>query len=258
MMDAVKLLDLLAQREVIAVSPHPDDVAFSIGGAVRRLAASTRVTLLTIFTRNDWAPMVPAFAGVDAVSRLREEEDIRYARTLSMTRMGLGLPDTGVRGYNDVTERMAPLPGDNCLEDVRRLLGREIAALGSGTAVLCPLAVGRHLDHVIAHQVVVEMAAAGVLLAFYEDLPYATEMTSAELTSKCASILGDGAESWCVCIDVEQKLQDLSLYRSQVRPSDAEAILRHAAVTAQNGGYAERLWWRAHDRRSVQVVPNFK
>ncbi len=122
--------------QVLAVSPHLDDAAFSAGATLATLIAhGHRVTLVTAFS----AAGDPA---ADDMMALRRVEDMQAAARLGVQRLvHLPFAEAQDRGYDDVT---GPLrDDDDVAPDVRAALD----VLGSFDLVLAPLALGEHVDH---------------------------------------------------------------------------------------------------------------
>jgi LmbE family N-acetylglucosaminyl deacetylase len=233
-------------RPVLALSPHPDDLAFSVGGLLRWLAARTDVTLVTVFTRNVWAPNLELpQPDEETVSRLRQAEDVRYCERVGVRRLALGLPDAGLRGYDDDTERLAPGPEEEMAAAVREALA---AVLPDRCALLCPLGLGGHVDHGIVRDAALAVATGTARqIGFYEDLPYARQLDETEIAAHVRRIdvtarphrFDLSPPLW------RSKLEDLAVYRTQVREQDLDDLSAHARRVSGEGGLAERVWIRA-------------
>jgi LmbE family N-acetylglucosaminyl deacetylase len=218
---------------VVAVAPHPDDVAESAGGFVRRLAERWAVTVVTVFCESTWAPKIdPARRTAAYVTRVRRAEDEAYCAALGLQRRELGLPDASLRGYDDDSERGPMATTDRVREQVEPGIAAALAAF-ERPFVLCPAAIGGHVDHVIVRDAVLALAGGAPVL-LYEDLPYAIEAPPLSRAPVAAATVGVS-----VAIEVAQKLRDLGAYESQIRASDRAAVRQAADRT---GGSHERFW----------------
>jgi LmbE family N-acetylglucosaminyl deacetylase len=157
-----------ASNEVLYVSPHPDDVAFSAAGHLARdVSSGARVTVLTLFE-------APPGRGPRNVTDLpsRRAEDEAFARSF-----GVALE----RGpWLDAVARRLRYRLPQCLfgrlakkdwpiiEAVRASLQARVDA--GCSRVVGPLGVGGHVDHQIAHLACRRLERADV--QFYEDAPY--------------------------------------------------------------------------------------
>lgn len=152
--------------KLLLVSPHPDDIAWSLGATVRRLPAPH---VLTVFSETHYAPASPAH-GTDAASAVRAAEETAWAALVGATARRRGLPDASLRGYDDDTE-MGAAPAPDIVREVATAVREEIAAI-EPDLVLAPLAIGGHVDHEAVRLAVAACAGEPEVL-WYEDLPYA-------------------------------------------------------------------------------------
>jgi LmbE family N-acetylglucosaminyl deacetylase len=176
---------------VVYLSPHFDDVALSCGGAVhldaRAGAAPLVVTVcaaapadgaeLSDFCREIHAAMG---VGADAVS-IRRAEDRAAMQALGARAAWLDVGDAiyrrdpcgGAWLYADDAGLIGPLAeADQPL--VAHVL-RQLQALPGVDAQArfrAPLAVGRHVDHMLVHRVGLALRRLGHEVLFYEDFPY--------------------------------------------------------------------------------------
>lgn len=152
--------------DVLYVSPHADDVAFSAAGQIARdRAAGLRVAVMTLFEANDG---MAEFAGA-----ARKDEDAHFARIAGVEMVQAGFADAIVRkaSYRWTPMIFAPV-GDAeapLVASIRAALQRFVYARGC-TRVVAPLGVGGHVDHQVAHLAARDLYGADV--SFYEDTPY--------------------------------------------------------------------------------------
>ncbi|WP_419804269.1 PIG-L family deacetylase [Terriglobus sp.] len=178
---------------VAILSPHRDDAAFSCGLIMLALLhAGADLTVVNVFTRSDYAvdlqTVDPALPQVDAVSRARRLEDEHFVEDItasvgrdsgSVQLHDFGWLDAPLR-LNIKTERVLEAPlTDAEVEQQAAGLAAQIACLPLFDAVFAPIALGDHIDHRIVRQAAGRCTAAD-RLCFYEDLPYAARLTSAE------------------------------------------------------------------------------
>ena len=238
---------------VLVVSPHRDDAAFSLGLTIEGWCkAGYTVTVLNCFTQSDWAPFSDAGTlhsndRVSFVTALRRREDIAWSKLLgaNLHFHDLDLFDAPLRLSCAVEEVFAVdlRPGDRALT---RVTGA-IAKLARGAAaVLAPLAIGNHVDHRIARQAALDAIAAwGLPLAFYEDLPYAAEEGISDgVASEAAAVMPDlrstfaGAPAADGAAAATRKARFAECYDSQIDSTVVHAI---AKFSGQYEG-RERLW----------------
>ena len=159
---------------VMAVSPHLDDAAFSIGGTLAALAAAGHeVTVLTCFTASVPDPAGFALAcqldkglaaDVDYMA-LRRDEDTAAMAVLGATPVHLAFAEAPHRGYTSAPDLFAGVhPGDDAWRSVAAELEHRDAELW-----LAPQALGAHVDHL---QVLRAVASLDRPVLWWRDSPY--------------------------------------------------------------------------------------
>ncbi|HEX8954249.1 MAG TPA: hypothetical protein VF945_20485 [Polyangia bacterium] len=186
--------------EALYVSPHADDVAFSVAAQLaREVAGGGRATLLTLFE-----PPEPE----------RRAEDEAFARAFAVELLRGEWPDAIVRRrrYRSPAQLFAPLRADEAplVEAVRAALQARVD--GGCRRVVAPLGVGGHVDHQIAHAAC--RALVGAEVRYYEDTPYV--LTPFQLPRRLARLgaRADGVSTDGVSTD---GARDATLERGTVR-----------------------------------------
>jgi LmbE family N-acetylglucosaminyl deacetylase len=156
--------------KAVFVSPHLDDAVFSCGGEISRLAKAGPVLVLNLFTR--YLSETRLRGVVLGEARLREEADA--ASHLGYESRNLDELDAPFRRkpYLSVGNLFRPpVPAD--MEYLSELRARVFTFLEGieFERIYVPLAVGWHVDHLLAHHVFEPWARRDGLL-FYEDVPY--------------------------------------------------------------------------------------
>lgn len=242
-------MDPASTPTLLAISPHPDDVAFSASQAVRSaLAAGWRVVVCTVFSRSAFAPFGPD-GDTDAVTALRRAEDRAWVAALGagVSLVDLGRPDAALRpehlgDFDPVaTDPLGPLD----LFEMATLMAHFESLVAAATALLLPLALGEHLDHVLVRDAAIRAAKGRCALAFYEDLPYAATLSPSEVgvgVERAAMALGTPLVARRTPrLDPILRRRDCLLYASQI---DSEGAWALVAYGGRHGG-AERLWIEA-------------
>lgn len=163
----------------IYLSPHFDDICFSLGGFVEQSGG----LLLNLFTRCEWTayPVTPRSGQslTDHVSALRRSEDIAFATEARLEREDLPLSDARVKGDDSLS-----LAGiDGVVADLTEHLIPRVFEIWDETneprsrELFCPLAIGGHRDHVATLMAIRDALPAlqkRCTVFFYEDLHYAS------------------------------------------------------------------------------------
>jgi hypothetical protein len=210
----------------IYLSPHHDDVYFSIG----HLASRQGGEIVNIFTRSDYVegimalPAAPA-ERVETVSALRLREDLAFVQAACLARHDLGLEEPALTGFGPFD--LAGLPAA-----VTRTANRLIPFLldllppaGDPRAVelYCPAGIGGHRDHVstlLAVREAYEKLRGRCTLHLYEDLHYASvPQARAAGLERAAKVFSRMELSPTVHVmsekEAARKMQLVGLYASQ-------------------------------------------
>lgn len=165
---------------IVAISPHLDDAAFSIGGVLAaRARAGDRITILTCFTGNVAAPTGFALAcqldkglaaEVDYMALRRAEDHVACA-VIGAHSIHLPLLEAPHRGYASAPDLFGPRRDDDAmLTPLTGMLAEYLDALHPDL-LLGPLAVGNHVDHWLVRDALQAISRPHLL---WEDWPYLT------------------------------------------------------------------------------------
>jgi LmbE family N-acetylglucosaminyl deacetylase len=231
----------LSAGAVLLLSPHSDDIAYSLCG--RLLADGIRLeacVMVTVFSISQFAPYAnPPLADTAAITAFRADEDWAFARAVGLQRIELGLCEAPIRdGITNVDDLFTrECLGHPYLGTLITKL-RPVLTAADWSEIYLPLGLGGHIDHLMLKEAVLHSGIKAQRVRFYEDLPYAGEMTEVEYHAEIAR-LAAGLTSELTPMDawVERKLALLRLYSSQVAQKDLQFVLN---LTARIGG--ERVW----------------
>lgn len=168
----------------IYLSPHFDDVALSCGGLVwEQSHAGDEVSLWTICggipSQPIHSPIIEELhtrwnSGDQAID-IRKKEDITSCRWLNASFRHFEIPDCIYR-VDENSHPMYPteesLFGSVAHDDIaiiNKMVQEFERLIPSEAQVVCPLAIGNHVDHQLTRQIVANMGKAAW---FYTDFPY--------------------------------------------------------------------------------------
>jgi len=168
---------VMDESEHIFVSPHRDDVCFSMGG----LAAAVGGHLINVFTQSQYTVGTEndfSLSTVQWVTQVRRQEDWAFIQECRLRETDLQWPEAPLRGY-------APFDGHERDGEASKLepeLVRTLDTLGNTLGarslwLFAPMAIGHHRDHLIVRDIVlrnIEHLQQRYHIAFYEDLHYAS------------------------------------------------------------------------------------
>jgi hypothetical protein len=235
-------------RQLLVLSPHRDDAAFSLFISLTTWCAlPISVKVSNFFTVSGYAPCLPS-RDPGTVSAIRKRED-RQALSRISRRIKVvdhDLVDAPLRLRIPVSavcyQNSPPLP--NAQKDLTRYI-----RLGKVGLCVAPLALGNHIDHLAVLATAVSTLPSNTL-AFYEDLPYATWTEEQTMRQRVAEI-EDAAHIRLSPFILRmphaaaRKRNLICNYRSQITTDEAKNI----AGWTNNYGGGERIWIPRHSRR---------
>lgn len=232
--DAKAWPDWLKQRgidRVVVISPHLDDAVFSVAGLLK--AASGLTEVITLITAappgppSEWT-RATGFADNEAESTARRREDVA-----AMTRLGCRYRHEGLSSGERI-EALARRVASGLHEDRPGGLAGTLVLLPAGAGAPPPRSLLRRLlrralrrpvgalphgEHVQARDHFWQaMAGSDASLGFYAELPYAWAQSDRQLQQHLHGALGCVTEQLQFQPDVEDKLELIGLYASQVAP----------------------------------------
>ncbi|MBN2548244.1 MAG: PIG-L family deacetylase [Anaerolineales bacterium] len=195
----------------IYLSPHLDDVVLSCGGLVwEQTRLDQPVDIWTICAGDPpEGPLSPFAQELHArwqtprdAAQQRRQEDIASCGVLSAGYFHFSIPDCIYRRSHRETSRLRDLAGAGHADTeelflyaseqalfspvhpsekrlVRKLTKDLVRTLPTGAEVVCPLALGGHVDHRLTRQVVEGLSQSGAKLIspwYYADYPYVLRM----------------------------------------------------------------------------------
>jgi LmbE family N-acetylglucosaminyl deacetylase len=255
-------------KRILVVSPHLDDGVLSVGGIIERAVANgAEVVVATAFTAD-----TPPGAALSALAvelhglwdlgpnpfEQRRVEDIASVTGLGAKVLHGQLLDALYR--NDRTgdplypSRQSvfgpPSERDGVGEALFELFENWISDI-SPDLVLCPLGVGRHVDHIVTTNAVRRLAAARPInVALYEDMPYSTGLFPVAAPDSVKAALKRSSwqvtESQVIGVDLPGKLNAIAAYASQIAdifPNGLEfGSVIDTYMRREGGVYGERIW----------------
>jgi LmbE family N-acetylglucosaminyl deacetylase len=153
------------EGDVVVVSPHLDDAAFSLGATIARAArAGAKVRVLTVFAGDPdssgpaaWWDRKAGFASEADAVRARRKEDEEACRILGATPVWLSFSDASYERQVDY-------------ESIRGEVGQ---AVEGANLVLLPGFPLRHIDHLRLTRLLLAHPVGAARTGLYVEQPYA-------------------------------------------------------------------------------------
>jgi LmbE family N-acetylglucosaminyl deacetylase len=228
--------------KIFILSPHVDDAAYGLTLSISKfLKNKLPVTIINCFTVTKWT-IVFVSKDVNEISLLRQQEDIEYNKQFNseINIVNLDILDAPLR--NGYIFQYKPFEANEweVVDALKNYLEKNVEGV-----LLCPLAIGNHIDHAITREAVAQVYKK-MKVIFFEDLPY-TARISHEAILKHVKELEErlGVKLSCYLNSVEgcsvNKEQAIRVYKSQLNDEICSEILSH-----MNNLSGERLWGEQH------------
>jgi hypothetical protein len=245
-----RVSDTLARMNLY-LSPHNDDVCFSIGCLASRAGGE----LVTLFTQSRYVAVdmdLPAgdAARAEVITQLRREEDQRFANAAGLARREFAFQEPPIAGRRpfdlaDLDVEIAALSA----ELIPFLSARLLDQGDPGAANLyCPMGVGAHRDHLttlLAVRRAYDLLRPRCTVFLYEDLHYASVGKAREAGLQRAGQIFAGMRLTREVLplepaEIERKMAWINFYASQhPRPPQAADFIPASGAAA---GPHEVVW----------------
>lgn len=186
---------------ILVLSPHYDDAPLSLGQSLIDGALSRHeVTVGVVFGRSAWVRWFhPTRRRSPIATAIRRVEEQRNSRRFGYRLIIGGREEATLRlETTDTSRYLDPNADPSSSGEVEPALRVCAAWAERHDAVLAPLGVGDHLDHLVLAEVGRRLGASATRVGFYAERPYAT-------------MLGDSAiDERAVAIDSEARLMEAS------------------------------------------------
>lgn len=209
--------------KTILISPHCDDIAFSIGGIIAIDFLKPPLEIVTVFSKSMYAPCLKE-NNLESVSKIRNLEENKYAEIIGAKIYSLQFPDSSLRGcqkhqldaFKDFDELSDPI-----FVEVYNSLSN-IMSEHPEADIICPLGIGNHIDHLLVFSICTRLCIENNRkITYYEDLPYAADLRLKEIRQRVDSLskkYNFEIKPYKVNITdkLNYKVRNLRMYKSQI------------------------------------------
>ena len=237
-----KKISIMNKKDILFISPHPDDVALSLECTIRKYLSRSKCYIWDIFTQKKYNKIQLKENEVENVVR-REEYTMWSARNCEI------LYDNFEDAQMRFKCRVGKIVGDEAENNqffkeknifVLRLKERLMEIYNQYTPewVGVPMGIGNHIDHVLIRDIVLSQIKKGIFL--YEDMPYSANKSWVQknvnyMNQKYQLNMCEFGFSQD---DLQKKLKFLSVYKSQVTERDLRLIRKYY----EENGMIEKIW----------------
>lgn len=232
----------------VLISPHSDDIAYSLGGSMILNFFEKSAIMITVFTESNFSPRLK-LSGSKTISRIRHLEDVAFAREVGLELIKLDFPEPPMRGMrqnSDIFGKVAK--SDPLFEPVHKKLSDIINSIPNVGLIVSPLGISDHIDHLIVMESCLAICKKNnIRLAFYEDVPYAASLKLEQIRTSAESISFNNYKIRSHKINIsnifDNKLNNLRLYRTQIGKIIPLGVRLHSArLGVRNERIIEYLW----------------
>ena len=185
---------------VLVLSPHLDDAAFSVGPLLAELSKHASIVVATAFTKSESKLSQFALAcqldkGLSAevdYMAIRRKEDIEWSRRISAQAVHGAFAEAPHRGYQSAQELFGPVLATDKLGDALKVWFSDLVQTFKPTTVLCPIAIGNHVDHQWVREIATASLDAKFPLFFFKDQPYAAKLNPFQVENYLGCV-----RAWC-------------------------------------------------------------
>lgn len=236
----------MGKRLVLIVSPHPDDVSFSLGGALYKRTFQGVVHVINLFSKQRYSILQED--DTNSFRRVITEE--RDAANLLRYRTSFeGFPEAAIRGYNKLSD-IIQIKNQWYLRSDREILGsvydrlKTVISRLRPSYILAPISP-IHVDHRIVTEQTLRiwrrLPDARPKVFLYEDLPYCIDDPSLRLSKQFIGSLGFSISPHILSFEKpENKEKAIMIFRSQINTRQMHKIMQYSLSSSGKG--VERIW----------------
>ncbi len=254
-MDAINKNNI---KYFIFVSPHHDDVAFSLSGIIQSLSKikNVKLILVNIFSISDHIKCEELIKNtisneniLNFATQVRKKEDATFCRKYRISYCNLDLEETGLfcNPFDSVSETREVGYSKGVEKFIKSLKFYHKKNKYRDIVLLCPLAIGKHRDHVITFNFISKIFRNHDKsnIVFYEDSPYMSSENRKKkrFTEIGAFLNGNCFKSFNFYLsqdDITNKEEDIKMYKSQL--NSFEDVYMRKYCNFENNLYYETIW----------------
>lgn len=215
--------------KTILVSPHSDDIAYSLGGTLLQNFFNRPILMVTVFTKSNYSPCIK-ISDSEIISKVRHLEDVGFADKLEIDFQSFNFNEPPLRGYTrmDIFANNNPT-SDPIYTEVHNTLLKLIKSYPCNL-IVSPMGLGNHIDHIILCHICSRIAKENnIRIVFYEDLQYASMLSLKQIKVRANSINPNLKYSKINVSPIfNDKIENMKFYKTQARRTFFTMIKSHA------------------------------
>ncbi len=222
---------LSLDHHAVIVSPHCDDMAFSLGGSLLGSSLGPNPLIVNVFNVTFFTRIESEYGNIELTTRRRKNEELRAGAKVGAQTLFIDLAEYMIRNPDATLERAFNPDFIPEQDPVFKRVLKALLALHNqhpDAHWLFPLAVGSHVDHIIVRNVgcYILSELPDSRIGFYEDLPYAAVHPADRMAEHASKLAGVGLQPVRLGIQpAVKKIELLMTYESQVGVQEVKALL---------------------------------
>ncbi|MGA2435075.1 MAG: PIG-L family deacetylase [Bryobacteraceae bacterium] len=215
--------------DIVILSPHLDDGSLSLAGYITQNNQTNHIKMINVFTISDFIQTFPIINDISKVTKIRKNEEQKVSKALNYESICLDYLDKPLRA--DYNKKETNIMISNIKRDI-------INNISKDDTILAPLCCQKiiHPDHLIIHNIALELKNEGYKVKWYEELPYV------DWGGFNVKKLEKVYYYELIPIDIFKKLSVLRLYSSQVTIEWLNIIKKYSHFLVPFQSY-ERIWY---------------
>lgn len=226
----------------LVISPHLDDAILSLGGFLQK--HNDKNDLVFTLFNTAWTILEGNYS-VQKITEINLTEEKGVINLIGCQHKFGGYDEALLRGYKNWNDELR-------LDDEEILLNSIVNQINTlieennFTEVFFPLAVGKHVDHVLVYEaskkIINHLDNKNIKVAFYEDLPYAIYGGKDERLDEVKNDYTLSASQVNISNYFQKKYEYLKFYKSQLTEDDLEKIKKYAYNNVSESDISENIW----------------
>lgn len=226
----------------LIISPHLDDAILSLGGYLQQHKDKNDI-VFTLFN-TAWTTLEGDYSAQQITEmNLKEEKDV--INLIGCKHKFANYDEALLRGYKNWNDSLR-IEHDNYLLNsiISDVIG--IVKENNVTKIFFPLAIGKHVDHVLVFEVAKKLTSffsqEEIQILFYEDLPYATYGGKNERLNEIKDDFDLISCHINITDSFKTKCDFLKKYKTQLSDGDLERIKKYSYENSYNSEITENIW----------------
>lgn len=219
-------------KNTVIFSPHCDDAALSLGGAIKNDLVERDICIYDIFSVSNYTIMQQGTGNPEEVTKIRNEEERRVMELLGADFELWGYPEPLLRnGYTHLDNIFDPegKPKSDKLYTEIESKVRSICESNPTANIFFPMGLGYHIDHLIVASIGLNILRKhpNLKVYFYEDQPYVGGISLDEVAHFVQSSNPNFESHTFAFNNILDKMSILKHYKSQFDAEDVAWTYHH-------------------------------